>query len=145
GREPREGWWNWGGITRPVSLVPLGQVELDDLGLVPLVRCSGPDACSAQMLLDGKVTNRTTQRVEPTLDVRLVAPGSGRITDHVVPVRSLLPGETALVHRTLSVAGRPQLWSPDTPRLYDATVETRVGAAPQQEDHLRVGLRSVTV
>jgi beta-glucuronidase len=145
GKEPREGWWNWGGITRPVTLVPLGQVELRDLGLVPLVRCSGPDQCRAQLLLDGKVTNRTTHRVQPVVDVRLAAPDGGRITEHAVAVRSLLPGETALVHRPLTIAGAPQLWSPDSPRLYDAAVETRLGAAPQQEDHLRIGLRSVTV
>jgi beta-glucuronidase len=144
-REPREGWWNWGGITRPVSLVPLGQVALRDLGVVPLVRCAGPDDCRANVLLDGEVTNRTKGSVQPTLKVRLVAPGSGQITEHTVAVRSLLPGETALVRRTLTVAGRPQLWSPDAPRLYEASVETFLGAAPQQVDRLRIGLRSVAV
>ena len=33
-KDPRlpEGWWNWGGITRPVWLVPKGRMTLSDLG-----------------------------------------------------------------------------------------------------------------
>ena len=30
GPEPREGWWNWGGVTRPISLVPQGPVVFSD-------------------------------------------------------------------------------------------------------------------
>ena len=38
---PREGWWNWGGITRPVTLVPKGRVALDDAAV--LTRSLAPD------------------------------------------------------------------------------------------------------
>jgi beta-galactosidase len=144
-KELREGWWNWGGITRPVTLVPLGGVALRDLGLLSQVRCEHPGNCRAAVVFEGKLTNRTARRVQPAVSVRLVAPESGRPTAYAIPVRSILPGETALVRRTLPVPGTPQLWSPESPRLYDATVSTRLGAAVQQVDRLRIGLRSVTV
>ena len=37
-RDPRtpEGWWNWGGIVRPVTLVPRGRVAVTNLGLLSL-------------------------------------------------------------------------------------------------------------
>ena len=34
-KEPREGWWNWGGMTRQASLVPLGQLSVDQPGFLP--------------------------------------------------------------------------------------------------------------
>src|SRR5262249_35976167 len=36
-----EGWWNWGGIVRPVHLVPVGRAHLNDLGTMSRVRCRG--------------------------------------------------------------------------------------------------------
>ena len=43
-KDPRlpEGWWNWGGIVRPVQLIPAGRAHLDDLGTMSQVRCRGP-------------------------------------------------------------------------------------------------------
>ena len=35
---PREGWWNWGGITRPVELVARGRLTCDDLGAAAAAR-----------------------------------------------------------------------------------------------------------
>src|SRR4051794_22900476 len=40
GDRPREGWWNWGGILRPVTLVPVGRLQLRDLALLPEMRCT---------------------------------------------------------------------------------------------------------
>ena len=41
----REGWWNWGGITRPVSLISRGPVVLRDAGVMPARTCDG-DNCT---------------------------------------------------------------------------------------------------
>src|SRR5919197_3111128 len=43
---PREGWWNWGGITRPVTLIPRGPVTLDDVAVMPQASCPAPQQCS---------------------------------------------------------------------------------------------------
>ena len=36
-----EAWWNYGGIVRPVSLVPKGRVGIKDIGLLSDVTCKG--------------------------------------------------------------------------------------------------------
>ena len=55
-KDPRlpEGWWNWGGIVRPVSLVPLGRAHLHELGTMSRVKCRGPArGCRAELLIEG--------------------------------------------------------------------------------------------
>jgi hypothetical protein len=147
GKEPREGWWNWGGITRPVTLVPQGRVRLAALGLLPSLTCRGSDDCDARVLFDGVVSNHGSALVRPRLTVRLVAPESGQVTRRSIAVRALDPGETSHVRAAIPVVGKPELWSPEHPRLYRATVETRSGRTGrlQQVDRLRIGLRTVTV
>ena len=137
----REGWWNWGGITRGVRLVPRGKVELRDTGLLSEVDCSG--TCRAQVRLDSWLTNRTGDPVRPVVAVRLQAPG-GRVSRKVVRVRTIPPGETARVQFNTPVR-RPRLWAPENPQLYDAVVTARLGKRVEHAEESRVGLRSVTV
>jgi len=139
----REGWWNWGGITRRVSLVPQGRVALRDLGLMSRVRC-GADACRAGLVVDGWVANRTDALQRPLVAVRIAPRGGGRPEQLTVRTRAIRPGEEARVRFTLPVRA-PRLWSPEDPQLYDATVEARLGRAVEDRRRRRVGLRGVEV
>ena len=49
-KDPRlpEGWWNWGGIVRPVRLIPVGRAYLEGLGTMSEVTCRGPPGAAAQ-------------------------------------------------------------------------------------------------
>ena len=42
-----EGWWNWGGIVRPVHLEAVGPAHLQDLGTMSQVRLPGTGARAA--------------------------------------------------------------------------------------------------
>jgi beta-glucuronidase len=137
----REGWWNWGGITRRVALVPRGPVELRDVGLLSDVRCNG--ACRAEVRVDGLVTNHTEGSLRPLMAVRLGGEDGGG-AEKTVRVRSLRPGETARVRFSVPVQ-RPRLWAPGHPHLYDATVQARVGDEVVHAEQHRIGLRAVTV
>src|SRR3954451_13523933 len=54
-----EGWWNWGGILRPVRLIPAGHAYLNDLGTMSRVSCRGEArSCKASLLLDGVLQRR---------------------------------------------------------------------------------------
>ena len=144
-KDPRisEGWWNWGGIVRPVKLVPVGRARVADLGAMSDVACSGPArGCKAKLLVDGTLEKRAARMINPTLDVSLRSP-SGRVTNR----RFRLGRQRAASRRvTRSVAvPAPQLWSPDRPRLYSARFTLRDGDVVQQVEHRRVGLRSVKV
>src|SRR4051794_34953495 len=135
GAEPREGWWNWGGIVRPVALVPRGRVMLDTPGL--LYRGGGRET------FDGWLVNRSSQPLDPRVAVTLRAP-SGRVTRVERAAGPLAPGERRRLRFDFPVA-EPELWAPDKPQLYTSTIETRVGDRVEQRDSRRVGLRTVGV
>jgi beta-galactosidase/beta-glucuronidase len=140
----REGWWNWGGITRPVTLVPRGSLVLEDAGVLSDVDCpAGSDgSCTAKALFDGVLVNRSSATIERP-QVRLALGADGGLTD-VVDARPLAPGEQTRVKLTLPVPN-PRLWSPEKPELYDLTLTTTAGGTVQQVDRRRTGLREVRV
>ena len=144
GPEPREGWWNWGGITRTVSLVPVGPVGLRDGAVLGDVRCSGPGRCAARAVVDGWLRNRTARTVRPTVALLLRPPGDGAAIRRTYRGAGLAPGASRHVRFSVAVA-QPRLWSPDAPQRYTAQIETRLGAEVAQRDVLRPGLRSVAV
>ncbi len=137
----REGWWNWGGITREVKLVPRGRVELRDTGLLSEVHCAA--RCTAQVRVDTWLTNRTGEPARPLVAVRLQSPG-GRSVQKTMRTRMIPPGETARVQFGVPVE-RPELWSPERPALYAATVQARIGKTIEHAEQSRVGLRTVAV
>lgn len=146
GKEPREGWWNWGGITRPVSLAPRGRLQLHDPGLMSDVHCRpGGEACTAAVLVDGMLENRGPDPVAaPRIRLRLEPPGGGAAIERTETMRALMPGE--VTHATFRVPVEdPALWAPGSPALYRATLTTLAADAPTQVDTRRVGLRQVEV
>jgi hypothetical protein len=148
GVEPREGWWNWGGITGPVTLVPRGPVVVDEPGLLPELNCTAPGKCTAAVRFDGWVSNHTAAPVAPTIAVTLTAPGGGPVTHAQTTAAPLAPGTTRRVDFQFPVAGSPKLWAPGQPNLYAAQILTHTGGATgpiAQDDQMNIGLRTVTV
>jgi hypothetical protein len=139
----REGWWNWGGIVRPVRLIPAGQAYLSGLGSMSRVRCQGlARRCRASLLLDGVLERRRGRRLRPTVAVELRSP-VGRLTRKTFR----LPAQRAHRRRVdLSVrVPSPKLWSPEHPVLYSARVTLRDRGRVQQVVRRAVGLREVQV
>jgi beta-glucuronidase len=141
--ELREGWWNWGGITRPVSLVARGPIVMHDAGLLPRRRCDAR-GCHWSVLLDGWLQNTGRHARRPAVTVTLRAP-DGALSRGSTTTRTLRPGERMRLHYSVAVRGAPKLWSPEQPELYRATVATRAGDRVVQLDRRRVGLRTVDV
>jgi beta-glucuronidase len=159
-KDPRlpEGWWNWGGIVRPVTMVPIGRAHVRDLALMPSVRCTGPaTGCSAALLIDGVLEKLPREPVrtvraggrrvalpppQPTLSVRLRAP-SGRVISDRVELRGARSGRR---RQKIQIAmPRPELWSPGDPQLYAARVAVRYGGRTVQVERGKLGFRSVEV
>ena len=164
-KDPRlpEAWWNWGGITRPVTLMPLGRVDIPDLGLLSYVNCRGPATeCEAEVLPTGVLERlpaeksrfvrervglkrfrfRRAPRSQPTLEVKLRSP-SGRVTRRRLAVAGSPNGRRRVVGQV--PVPSPELWSPDQPNLYRATVTLRYRGRVEQVRRMSIGLRSVTV
>ncbi len=143
----REGWWNWGGITRPVSLVPRGPVVLERPAVLSQVHCTGPGTgCAASVLVDGTMVNDTTATARaPAVRLSLTPPGGGPAVVRVShPVRPLEPGETARVRFAVRVPD-PELWWPEDPALYASRLTTTLGGVEVGRDDQAVGLRGVAV
>jgi len=141
----REGWWNWGGITRPVSLVARGPVVLRDVGVMPRRTCSDDGkGCTWATIVDGWLENRSARSQQPAVRLSLRSP-DGAQSVGTARSRILRPGERVRVRFTVPVVGKPKLWGPEHPSLYDATVRTIVGARVVQSDQRRVGLRTIAV
>jgi beta-glucuronidase len=153
-----EGWWNWGGIVRPATMVPIGTAHVHDLALMPSVRCAGPATdCGASLLIDGILDKLPRQRQrsevvdgrrvtppprQPLLKIRLRAP-DGKVTFH----RAWLRGSSAGRRRQrIQIAmPRPQLWSPEAPRLYHARAVLSYDGQVVQVENRRLGFRSIEV
>ncbi len=142
-KQLREGWWNWGGITRQVSLVARGGVVMHDAGLLPQRVCL-KSTCRWSVLVDGWLQNHSDIVQEPSVTVRLQAP-DGTLTQGSKAPRALRPGERVRVRFAIAVNGDPQLWSPEHPNLYAATVATRSRGLTVQVDSRHIGLRTVDV
>jgi len=143
GARPREGWWNWGGIVRPVTLVPEGRLVLRDLALLPRVDC-GPLRCDASVRLTGVVRNRLSRTLGGRMNVVLTAPDGVRTTKRIQLAPVAGHGRWVL-NEAIPVTGPPALWSPSQPNLYDADVTLSTATGVEQEEHSRIGLRSVRV
>jgi beta-galactosidase/beta-glucuronidase len=126
-------------------MVPIGAVNISDLGVMPSVYCTGPaTGCSAALVIDGVLSKLPkTSKAEPILKIRLKAP-NGKVTSHQAVLRGSTYGRR---RQKIQIAGppRPQLWSPDRPLLYDARVTLNVDGAVYQVDKYKLGFRSVQV
>ena len=137
----REGWWNWGGIVRPVTLVPLGKVRIRELGVLPRLPCL---TCRAQVDIEAVLQNRTLHRETMRVSVWMRSP-AGVITRRTLDAPNLPRLGRRRLRLTVPVNGRPELWAPGAPKLYSVVITARSGNEVQQETRLRVGIRQIRV
>ena len=140
GKELREGWWNWGGITRPAQLVPLGALVTHDAGFLPQKQGD-----RWTVLVDATVENRSAQTLTAALSAHLTNPGGDAAGSAKATSRPLAPGERARVRFRVAVDGDAQLWGPGHPKLYGAALDTSANGTTWQHDSARIGLRTITV
>lgn len=137
-----EDWWNWGGITGPVTLQPVGRMSLAQLGELGQLGCQ---LRCASLQLRGTLRNDTGARLRPEVVVRLSAPGGAPNTVLRHRFSSVAPHGTVPIDFTVPVRGRPALWSPASPSLYRVQVDLEAGGRVEQRELLQTGLRSVAV
>jgi len=144
-KELREGWWNWGGLTRPVELEPVGAVDWDDVGILSDVECANQaKGCTAIARTDGVLTNHTDRTVSPRLQVTLTSP-TGTVSTKTVVVKDLKPFQRRRIGFPVGIQGKPALWSPLRPNLYSSSVSVTLDDTVTQREVRQVGLRFVRV
>ncbi|MHB8657004.1 MAG: glycoside hydrolase family 2 protein [Solirubrobacteraceae bacterium] len=136
-----EDWWNWGGITGPVSLVPAGRLALQELGVLPELGCRM--RCGDWHIV-GDLTNVSPARQRPVLMISSASPSAvTRTWWRKLP--ALGAGRSVAIDLRLPLPRPIALWSPGHPALYQVHVRALAGERIEQEQKLSVGLRSVQV
>lgn len=136
-----EDWWNYGGIVRPVTLEPVGRVQLSNLGVMPVLGCHF--SCGHLQVV-GTLTNHSPSTLSPDVTVKLTTP-LGVTTATSVGAGSLAPGDSRQMRFRVRVRGPLELWGPGHPSLYHVTVDTAAAGRVEQVNRLHVGMRSVRV
>lgn len=139
----REGWWNFGGLVRRVSLVPRGTAHLDHTAVLPRRVCDSV-GCQWTAIVDTEIVAGPAGAPPTTVDLDLASP-DGTVTTGSAPVRALAPNERTSLRYEAPVEGRIFLWWPQSPALYRADVRLRTGDRVEDVDRSRVGLRTVAV
>ncbi|HWC85458.1 MAG TPA: glycoside hydrolase family 2 TIM barrel-domain containing protein [Solirubrobacteraceae bacterium] len=136
-----EDWWNYGGIVRPVSLEPVGRIQLSNLGVMPQLACGY--SCG-HLLVVGTLTNHSPSTLSPGVAVKVTSP-AGRVTTTVTGEGAIAPGDRRQIRFQVPVHGPLQLWGPGHPYLYRVSVATTAQDRVEQVNRMQIGMRSVQV
>jgi hypothetical protein len=136
-----EDWWNWGGIMGPVTLEPVGRLDLKDVGVTSQVGCRY--RCGT-FVVRGTVVNRSIGALPATVVARVTSPSGDTVTvrKSLGKIRS---GDGGAINVGVPVRRPAALWSPQHPSLYKVEVSVTSGGREEANQTLTSGLRSVTV
>ena len=111
-------WWNYGGITRDVLLTEVGETYIEDYSL-QLDKQDWKHLTGWVKLNSRKAGERLTVSIlELKMNLQVVTDDEGRAE--------------------LSIKAKPELWSPESPKLYDVTLT--LGEESMQD---RIGFRCI--
>jgi beta-glucuronidase len=132
---PTGGWWNYGGILREVYLRRVNDIDFNTVVVRPDLPCA---SCAASVRYRVTLRNYGTRGRRVTVRARF---GARRVN---LGTRSIGPRRFATFTRTVRI-GRPRLWSPERPFLYNAPLTASSGGRTLQRYRLRTGVRSIKV
>ncbi len=112
-------WWNYGGITRDVSLIETPAAFINDYS-VQLAKNSYDTVCGWVQLYPAIAGQAVTLLVPGLINTTITTGSKGRAN--------------------FSVAAKPQLWQPSAPRLYRVTLKTATDSITD-----KIGFRNIAV
>ncbi|MDP2710315.1 MAG: glycoside hydrolase family 2 TIM barrel-domain containing protein [Solirubrobacteraceae bacterium] len=127
-------WFNYGGLNRPVTIARLGRSELGALSVRTRLQDGGE---RATVQIGVRVRNRGASR---TLRPRGSIALDGRNVRTLDFGQAGVSGGTSRALTTTVTIDDPQLWSPDSPRLYDLRVDVPGEATLRR----KIGLREIS-
>lgn len=112
-------WWNYGGITRDVSLIETPAAFINDY-VVQLAKNSYDTVCGWVQLYPAVAGQTVNLRVPGLINATITTGSNGRAN--------------------FSMAAKPQLWQPSAPRLYTVTFKTETDSITD-----KIGFRNIAV
>lgn len=134
--ERRGDYWNYGGIFRPVYLEAVPKTFVDRLA----INATAAGSLDVDVALsDVRAAARGGSAV--SLEMRVLDSHGKRVGDPVVAKDVSFQGATHLAGKIVN----PQLWTAETPNLYQLEVQLKLGKAVVHTVHQRFGFRTVEV
>jgi hypothetical protein len=129
-------WFNFGGINGEVTLRPIGESDLGDPTFTTTLAPASDGSVVAVARVSVQVHNYGPARtITPTGSL---SDGNGSTSVDFPPL-NLAAGQVGVAQAQVTVS-KPDLWSPQSPNLYD--LDLKVG--DESDYRLRVGLRQIT-
>lgn len=132
-------WYTGSGIYRDVSLIVTNQVHIDLYGIY--VTTSDVSEEMALVNLTIKVNNNLEDNIDLNIFSRLVD-ADGKEAGRAEQSDIIIAGSKKEITQTISVKN-PQLWSPETPSLYQVEVTLRSNGKLQDVNNITIGIRSI--
>jgi len=140
-QQPNTRWYSGSGLYRHVWLVVADPVHVAPWGV--FVSTASATPARAQIRIETTVRNDSGAPVTATVETRLLDAQGRPVATASAPAPVGTAAE-ATVAATAAIA-RPRLWAPDTPVLYRAVTQVRVGGRVVDEVTTPFGVRTVAV
>jgi beta-galactosidase len=134
-------WYAGAGIYRDVHLISKDPTHITPDGVTVTTRDIDADRAVVEVTVTVENCGLTT--ASPVLHAAIAAATGTEVAAGRSPV-TLLPGETGTARLRLYV-GDPQLWSVDSPSLYEVRLDLRDGEQTIDDETVRFGIRSLQV
>jgi beta-glucuronidase len=131
--EPTGGWWNYGGLLREVYLRRVRDADIETVQLLPNLPCRTCDAT-----VSVRATVRNYDRAARTVNLA----GTYGTIPFAAGTRTIGPS-SAYTFKAQVPVPKPELWSPNSPHLYDVKLNATLGGAVVQTWETHSGIRSI--
>jgi beta-glucuronidase len=131
------GWWNSGGLLREVYVRPVDTLDIEDVRVLPRLRCV---RCDSRVEVRLRVRNLSRRERKAALGLRVRARG---LDQRVALTLRTLPAASRSELKTSFVIKRPRLWQPRRPELYSLEVSAALGRRPLSSYRLAFGVRKL--
>jgi beta-glucuronidase len=133
------GWWNFGGLTREVYVRPVDTVDIEQVHVLPRLRCVRCDA-----VVEVRMRVRNLSRRKQKVALALALGGGNGVPARRVELRPRrIDGRAWRDIGTRFEIERPRLWQPGRPSLYDLTVSAATKAERRSSYRLAFGVRRI--
>jgi beta-galactosidase len=139
--QPNSRWYSGSGIYRNVWLTTLNRVHVPNSGV--FVSTPAISASSATVAVSTDVQNQSAASVSAIVTTTVSDAAGTVVATGDSPATSVAAGATSTVKQTLTVDS-PQLWSVESPYLYDVKVEVKVGGSTVDTYVAPLGIRTAT-
>lgn len=138
-KQPCSRWYSGGGLYRHVWLVETQPVHIPQWGTY--IKTPEVSDTSARVEIKTDIINDSATLASTTLTTIVLDPNGKEVARRQDAVQ-LAPGSGTTFDQNLSVSA-PRLWSPETPVLYRAISELRVGGALTDSYTTPFGIRTI--